>query len=132
MNADKQSDILLDIYLDGQFIQTLRVDAPASATPWADAGAETHQGPAKPASEQPTHRSTVYLPASGGVCLEFDLRHDKDDPLKRNKSSIVYNSSAVGRAVDALGRVTTYRWDSPGAVQQERPEPPPDEPHIVE
>jgi hypothetical protein len=132
MNADQQSDFLLEVYLDGRFIQTVPLDVPTAASPDADAGTEMHRCDPSPGTERTTHRSTVYLPASGPVRLELDLRRGEDDPLRRNRSTVVYDASSVGRVVDALGRTTTYWYNSPGAIRREPPEPPPDEPHIVE
>jgi hypothetical protein len=132
MNADQQSDFLLDVYVDGRFIQTVRLDVPTAAPPDAEAGTEMHRCDPSPGSERARYRSTVYLPASGPVRLELDLRKGEADLLRHNRSTIVYDSSSIGRVVDALCRVTTYRWDSAGATRHERPEPPSDEPHIVE
>jgi hypothetical protein len=118
-------DVVLDVYLDGRLVHTLRLGPEAFARAAPDAPEAPPEEAAVPA--RPSRSVVAELPRSGRLRLEVVLRRqpEGDDTASPVLTSCVYD--AYQGPTSLTGPVTTAVYDAP----RRPPERPPDDPHIV-
>src|SRR5258708_29423230 len=127
-------DVVLDIYLDGQFIRTIRLDAAAFAQVQNEPNDELLRHPDSP--HRPRRHSVVELPKDGRLRLALDLRRMPNITPSSGLqvTTLVYDTALRPTQItDAFpgGRVSTFTYDPRDSAPQPPQDQPPDEPHIL-
>jgi YD repeat-containing protein len=133
------ADILLEVFLDGQLLQTIRLDPVASPAGQASDSAAGKTNVADPVPERQIRSASVSLPPSGPVRLTLDLRRSGGNYLSSDSGRTAVTYDGRGRLTNVTfppPNRTTYVFDAPDKhidrEPPEEPDEPPDEPHIVE
>jgi hypothetical protein len=117
-------DVVLDVYLDGRLVHTLRLDAEAlaRATPDAPPTPPTEAAPARPG-----RGVVVELPRSGRLRLSVELRRPPEEGRLSSPALTTLAYDCYRSPIFPIGSTTTAVYDQPRRPPQE----PPDDPNIV-